>query len=254
MSRQNLFRINAWAKKYSQATEPLWWGAPSTPLDATNLTVCGEQAGADGNVWVVLPDNSEENITVSAPGVKHFNAWATPQKYRSYFEVFVRQPWPDFPNYSFPEGVPPLGYPAVNGFDTGHAWWKLTTEAPVNILNRFTTAANARWINMELGYSPSNSTFISYFPPIKQGGGYLEQNNGGDSTVHRTYATGFQGPGVIDGLGNCEALFENGGTWNSDTHNCVHETIKTGNMAGVPLPSTDPTPEGFGLNLPPSDP
>jgi hypothetical protein len=33
-------------------------------------------------VWKALPDNSVQDLTITAPGKKHYSAWATPQKYK----------------------------------------------------------------------------------------------------------------------------------------------------------------------------
>ena len=80
IKRQNLFCINAWADEYFKAPYYGWWLTQSQSVDKVSLTVLGKHPGSDGNVWVVLPDNSEQDITVHAPK-QHYNAWASPTKY-----------------------------------------------------------------------------------------------------------------------------------------------------------------------------
>jgi hypothetical protein len=84
VARRNLFCITVdTADEYHEPSQPNY-GWPNLAVKAIpkdRLQVCGKQVGADGKLWIVLPDNSEQDITVRAPGIKHFNANATPQKY-----------------------------------------------------------------------------------------------------------------------------------------------------------------------------
>ena len=79
VKRDSLFCINAWAKAYDWSSLGNW--VESDVADKTQLRVMEKQLGADGNLWVVLPDNTSHDITVSAPK-KHYNAWATPEKFK----------------------------------------------------------------------------------------------------------------------------------------------------------------------------
>jgi hypothetical protein len=79
ISRQNLFRINCWADRYDQPLYGPWLNTPITRLDSTSLQVLGKTPDSDGNVWIVLPDNSEQYITVTAPA-NHYNANAGASK------------------------------------------------------------------------------------------------------------------------------------------------------------------------------
>ena len=82
VARSSLFCIGASAVEYPDLPAD-WQGAPSTPIPNTKLVVLKKSVGSDGNLWVVLPDNSPGvDITVSAPGYKHFNALFGQQKYR----------------------------------------------------------------------------------------------------------------------------------------------------------------------------
>jgi len=85
INRQNLFCITAdTADEYYEPAGPNygWPNLASRGIAKTQLRVCGKQVGADGKLWVALPDNSEQDITVIAKGKKHYNASASPQKYK----------------------------------------------------------------------------------------------------------------------------------------------------------------------------
>jgi hypothetical protein len=52
----------------------------STPVLNAKLKVGKKAVGADGNLWVAFPDNSEQTITVTAKGVHHYDAGVTVTK------------------------------------------------------------------------------------------------------------------------------------------------------------------------------
>ena len=84
--QKNLFCINARADEYDQVTDNIdyyvWEALNSRSVDKTRLEVgTMGSAGGDGNLWVALADNAEPDVTVVAPGIKHYNAWASPTKY-----------------------------------------------------------------------------------------------------------------------------------------------------------------------------
>jgi hypothetical protein len=63
-----------------------WVGVQRTPLDKSRMRALGQWVGADGNLWVSLPDNAAMDLNVSAPA-RHYYAWATPTKYRMHIVV-----------------------------------------------------------------------------------------------------------------------------------------------------------------------
>ncbi len=86
IGRWNLFCINCGAYRYGKpagSSAAPWLDTPGTNMDVTSLTVLGKHPGSDGNVWIALPDNSEPDMTVTAPA-DHYSAGASPQKYTSY--------------------------------------------------------------------------------------------------------------------------------------------------------------------------
>jgi hypothetical protein len=89
VGRQNLFQINAWANEIQRppldyGTDYPWWDVREVAITPAKLQVAGKTPGEDGNVWLALADNSEQFITVHAPGKRHYDAWATPTKYPAY--------------------------------------------------------------------------------------------------------------------------------------------------------------------------
>ena len=81
VNRKSLWCIQPWATAYGRpwhssgiAGGAGWFDAPGTDVPKTKLWVLKKQVGADGKLWVALPDNSAQNITVTAQGVKHYDA------------------------------------------------------------------------------------------------------------------------------------------------------------------------------------
>jgi hypothetical protein len=214
----------------------------------------------NGQLWLLLPDNAQVLIT---PRVGSGNAvyfWFTSYKYPSHFEVFVRQPFPDYPKdaQGYGPGGPPIGYPVINigSLDAGHAWWRLSCTAPTEGIYKQISTNCARWVNVEAGYGPLGSSSYDWWRMLllegfdKQAPGMVYGASSG-ATIHRTYSVGFKDKGIVDSANHVEKLSNNPGTWDTGYHSCVDETIITGKHSGVQLPRGDGTPEIFGLNLPP---
>jgi hypothetical protein len=139
--------------------------------------------------------------------------------------------------------------------DAGHAWWKLTAEAPIEAVSMYASTNCARWLNVETGYGPVESSFdfwrLFLLQGIdKQGPGKVYGASTG-ATVHRSYIAGFIEKGVIEGAMHVDKLATNPGIWDTAYHSCVDETIITGKHSGVQLPRGEGTPEDFGFKLPP---
>ena len=101
VSRKNLFEIDASANEIlrpplDHGTGNPWWDVPEPAIAPATLTVAGKAVGADGKLWLVLPDNSDTDLTVIAKGKKHYDANATAQKYKLQIVVNGSNPlWPD---------------------------------------------------------------------------------------------------------------------------------------------------------------
>jgi len=241
IGRQNLFCINCWAYRYDRPPDDdVWYDAPwlgtiGTRLDPTSLQVMGKTPDTNGNVWIVLPDNSERDMTVTAPA-KHYDAGAGATKYKSYFEVFVRMPDPGG-----------TGNHAPGDKDNwGHAWWCLSSEALIDIIGRSTSATNH--LNVQEGYGPDGPSAWNLTHTDKFADGHVYFSSG-DNT-NRIYQIGFYQ--LIDGLNSAKDLTDHPGIWDAKYNNCVEKVEAMGTTVGVPLPATR-YPEYLGNHLPPAN-
>jgi len=214
---------------------------------------------ADGHLYKEGPADLSGDATPHVGGDKHYTfSQATHSAYTSKFEVFVHQPWPNYPNDHFnndPEdplyNPQPPDYPYVNGADVGHAWWKLVTDASEEAIKKYTTSDCSYWANQELGYGPEGWTLLNVLDAIHhincpEAEGEFPFSDNVAKDVDRTFDIHFMG--MIGGLNHCEALFKNHGTYDLCTHNCVSETKNTGAAAGLSLPD-DWDPEHFGYDI-----
>lgn len=254
VNRQNLFQISASASEIQRppldySTGYPWWHVSAPTIDPTKLVVAGQHPGSDGNLWLVLPENSVQDLTVQAPGKKHYDANSSAQKYKSHFEVFVDMPWPCQPH---------LLYIVENGSrDFGHVWWRLSTEAPGEAVNKFMPTNRSRFLNEQVGYGCYNRSvnFDYQFPDFLNsvwvdvtGPGVLYDPDGDPVTTSfpRNYDIGFNE--LINALGYTDELKNHPGMYSAEMNNCVIQTKVVGGIVGVSLPDSI-FPEEFGLKL-----
>lgn len=258
--RQNLWQFGGSASEVlSKRSVPPFYNASTRGIDPTQIQILGKNLDTNGVLYTILPDGQDLDVTPQVKGADFYTFGVGGQKYLSHFEVFVRQPFPRYPDdaTSYGPDGPPLGWPVydIAAGDAGHAWWRLSTDAPMDIVSRFTTTNCLRWMNAEAGYGPESAS-IDYWQLfllqgiVKRGPGKVYGASLGP-TVHRTYGAGFLGKGVNNGVNYVESLSQHPGEWDSEYHNCVHETVLTGKATGIPLPISGTTPERFGFNLPP---
>ena len=79
----SLFRLYVYAEKYGKPEwiyGNWWYNPPAQRIDPTLLEIQGKHPDSDGYLWLALPDNSEEDVTVHAP-FKHFGASTGATKY-----------------------------------------------------------------------------------------------------------------------------------------------------------------------------
>jgi hypothetical protein len=252
--RQNLIVIGAGAQSGELVLtggEAYWeWGA-DTPVDPTQIQILGKNEDTNGNVYVLLPDGDTQDATPQVKG-KDYYTWTGPSvaKYKSYFEVFVRMPYP-----------PGSGsYDNHIGDDFGHAWWRLSTDAPADAINYFMSASRSQYLGQgvnqnQVGYGTDNYSvgfdFYSSWPDgIKiTGPGKLWTPDPDSNTqaVYKKYNIGFNE--LINALGYTQELHDHPGTYNAFSNNCVDQTVVVGGIAGVRLPGGDIYPEDFGLDI-----
>ena len=222
-ARQNLWMISAGATAFFDL-----WGISNAPVDPTSITVLGQTLDSNGVAYVVLPDNTTEDITPKVSGVDSYTFSVGAQKYLSHFTVYV-----DMPD-------PPPGHHKHIGGNWGHAWWSLSTEAPLAAMAEVLRP----YVNTSAGYYPTTDPTLlnGYDVP-----GVLDvPDSGHDATVSKTFDIEWNN--LIGGVNYTRALHDTPGDYNALSHNCVHATRSAGAAAGVSL-SADRTAEGFGWDL-----
>jgi hypothetical protein len=87
VKRKSLIHITAGAEKNGDPYEYPWGYTPTTPVDATKIKVLGwwlfgRSLDNHGDLFIVLPDNTERDLNLRVPGVKHYDAEATAVKHK----------------------------------------------------------------------------------------------------------------------------------------------------------------------------
>jgi hypothetical protein len=83
--RQNLIAFNGSANRTIPVRDPFWHSPglyvqrPSIPPQ--NITVNGKALGSDGNLYVILPDNDEVDVTPTVDGMDYYTFGLTANKY-----------------------------------------------------------------------------------------------------------------------------------------------------------------------------
>jgi hypothetical protein len=89
INRRNLIQLQCGAEAYGNLspyasldrTLAPWVDVDILPVDLSRLRALGQWVGSDGNLWLMLPDNAALTLNLAAPA-KHYDAWATPVKYK----------------------------------------------------------------------------------------------------------------------------------------------------------------------------
>ena len=145
----NLFQLQCGATEYHKPPGGGWWGTPGTDIDKSRLRALGKWVGADGNLWVMLPDNASPDLLLNAPA-RHYNAWATQQKYEMNIVVNSSTSTSSSSNPLWPDHVPdyntycvgqklnfvPYWTPSTPPFADEIVHWSL----PGNYVNEFLAA------------------------------------------------------------------------------------------------------------------
>jgi hypothetical protein len=193
---------------------------------------------ANGNLYVELPDDVDRDVTpqVSGPTFYTFTPGAT--KYHCYFTAYAEEPNPGGGRDSTIDWW---------HFTAGHAWWCLSSDAPVIGLNRAgISIASLTFLNQQVGYFPAISSYFSSTVPVV--GELRDPGNGSRIDGQFTWEVGFSG--LKGGLDFTANLSRNPGLYSlwAWPHTCVTTTIQAGAASGVLLPN-DQTPQNFGIDL-----
>lgn len=234
--RQNVIQLQCGATEYGSLSEyanlgPDWFApwvdADEPPMDVTSLTVMGNHPNTNGNAYVILPDNAAVLLNLSAPGVQHYNAWATPTKYHSYFEIFDEQ--------ANPGGVLPTGANNV-----GHAFWRLTTEAPSDAL-QYISPALTNYLNHCWGFYPTNDSLAALF--ILNGNLQNDDGTVGSADIQRKFYIGF--PNLLNGLIFTKGFADAPPVYTLLVYDCVDAAIEAAAQSGVKFASQQYGVNGF---------
>ncbi len=183
--------------------------------------------GTNGIKYLILPDNADVDVTPSVAGMDYysFNV-GQPQKYHSYFEVFVNQPHPGAVFYTLETA--------------GHAFWQFKTDAPADALQYLDTSLTA-FVNHSWGFYP-NGAWCG-LP------GQLGNDDSHGYSVKRVFYIGF--PDLISGLQFTRGVKTSPPEYclAIDGYSCVGAAVDAGRNAGIWLPDWEWTPQNFGVEI-----
>jgi hypothetical protein len=181
--------------------------------------------------YLILPDNADVDITPSVSGLDNYSVYFTaPQKYHSYFDVFVQQA---NPGYSL------MFYSQTN--DVGHAFWQFRTDAPSDALKYISTNLTA-FLGHPWGFYPVNGLFT--LPGILQNDGPPTQHS---YNIQRTFYVGFSD--LLQGLIYTRGIFNAPPVYSLSSFNCVGAVRGAGFAADVFGLPWDESPQNFGVTL-----
>ena len=213
----------------------------------------------NGIRYNLLPNDKDFDITPTVIGKDYYTFSVGGQKYCSYFEVFVEQ--------GNPGGVAPWGSNNV-----GHAWWRLSTDAPSEGLKAMGVGQGQSfaWTNETQNVFQTNMTcFLSRFAGFYPDGNVIgigftwtngiqfvpgklqcpDPSNEGDAQIKRTFFIGF--PDLVNGLNFTKGMYLQPPTYSVLGYACVSAAVNAGQASRVKLPSpyflTPWIPQTFGL-------
>jgi len=171
-----------------------------------------------GNKWIALPDNSPPiDVTPTVSGVDYYTfTEPTPTKYLSYFEIFVE------PSSS-------------NPFETGHAFWRLSTDVPEDALQHLSPSLTV-FLGECKGFYPADGTSQALLGPP----GKLQTDDPASAYITRKFYIGF--PDLINGLEFTRGVSQSPPGYTLLVYDCVdcaldagaHSNVKLGGQAGFP--------------------
>lgn len=229
--RQNLWQFSgsAWEILDKRAVPP-FVNARTRAIPATQIAIGSMgNLGTNGIRYNLLPNGIEKDVTPKVAGKDFYTFSVEAQKYFSYFEVFVDQPYPGTTYYD-PTSV-----------TAGHAFWQFKTDAPADAL-QYIAASLTNFVNQSWGFYPHGAD--CGLP------GQLQNDNSHPKNVKRVFYIGFNdlisGLQFTRGISNappeyCYAV------WG---YSCVGAATDAGRTVGITLPTwwnlLNWTPQNFG--------
>ena len=230
---RNLFGISCAASKinYAIQTDGSLQTTSSSGIPSQNIVLGSYGAlRTNGVKYLILPDNKEVDVTPYAADVDYYTFnFGQPQKYHSYFDLFVEQA---NPGYSL------IFYNTTN--DVGHVFWRFRTDAPSDAL-LYLSPNIAGYLDHKWGFYPSdpNNLFT--------GLGQLRNNDSHSYDIQRSFFMSFldlrKGLIYTSGLSNSPPVYC------LSSFSCVGAARAAGftvDIFGLPW---DTTPQNFGVTL-----
>jgi hypothetical protein len=199
-----------------------------TNIPSQNIAISSYgNLNSHGVLYKILPDNTEVDVTPRVNGSDYYTFNVTPQKYRSYFDLFVQQA---NPGYSL------IFYSQTN--DVGHAFWRFRTDAPADAL-QYISSSLTGFLGQKWGFYPLNGLFT--VP------GILQNDNSHSTNIVRTFYIGF--PDLLQGLIYTRGISNAPPVYVLSAFNCVGAARGAGFAADVFGLPGDESPQNFGVTL-----
>ena len=226
--RQNLWRLSGWASKITDkhATPPFWF-TPTEAIDPGQIQIRGKSLDTNGNVYLILPDGQDMDVTPQVSGMEFYVFGVGGQKYYSYFEVYVKQPYP--------------GTQTTLSDYTGHAFWGLDTDAPDEAI-AYLAPSLQYYINANWGFYPNG--------PDCGLTGQLQNDDTHPYSVRRVFYIGFND--LISGLQFTRGIDNEPPVYCYRSYSCVGASQDAGHNVGITLPSfplLDLFPQNYGADI-----
>jgi hypothetical protein len=205
--------------------------ANGTNIPSQNISIGSYgNLNANGTKYLILPDNADIDVTPNVSGVDYYSFnLGTPQKYHSYFDLYVQQP---NPGYSF------IFFNPTN--DVGHAFWRFRTDAPSDAL-QYVSPSLTSFLGHFWGFYPNNTTNFFTAP------GILQNDDGHSANIERTLYIGI--PDLFQGLIFTSATSNAPPVYSLSGYNCVSAAREAGFRADVFGLPGDTSPQNFGVTL-----
>lgn len=185
-------------------------------------------ANTNGTKYLILPDNADVDVTPYVAGMDYYTFDLNqPQKYHSYFDLFVQQANPGYSlNFHNPTN------------DVGHAFWRFRTDAPSDAMQNISPSLTI-FLGQPWGFYPSDGLFT--VP------GQLQNDSSHSYNISRTYYIGFSD--LINGLEYTRGISNAPPVYVLTAFNCVGAARGAGYAADIFGLPGDESPQNFGVTL-----
>jgi hypothetical protein len=203
------------------------YGDPGPMVQPQNINIGANTMNTNGTAYMILPDNANVDVTPYVAGLDDYTFnLGQPQKYHSYYDVFVQQANPGY-------SLMPYGTE-----DVGHAFWRFRTDASGAAL-QFISASLTNMLGTCWGFYPSNGLFT--VP------GQLENDSRHSANIARTFYIGFSD--LLNGLEFTKGISKAPPIYSLTGYNCVSAARNAGFAADVYGLPSDTSPQNFGVTL-----